>query len=86
MQILGAKIYFSKLNTKSKKWCYTTKSSNKRVRKPMNTSTSKLIFTNREANLYSWQLFVMQALHQLHSLYCYQQYQRIQRIQNLLLV
>ena len=49
----------------------------------MNTVTSKSIFTNREANLYSWQLFILQALHQMQSLYCYQQYQRIQ---NLLLV
>ena len=47
----------------------------------MNTSTSKFIFTNREANLYSWQLFILQALHQLPSLYCYQQYQRIQNLQ-----
>jgi hypothetical protein len=52
----------------------------------MNTATSKSNFTNREANLYSWQLFILQALHQMQSLCCYLQHQRIQRIQNLLLV
>ncbi|MGL6339944.1 MAG: hypothetical protein ACRC80_12505, partial [Waterburya sp.] len=64
----------------------TTKSSNKGVRKPMNTATSKSNFTNREANLYSWQLFILQAFHQMQSFCCYLQHQRIQRIQNLLLV
>ena len=47
----------------------------------MNTATSKFNFTNREANLYSWQLFIMQNLHQLSSIYCYQQYQLIQNLQ-----
>ncbi len=47
----------------------------------MNTATLKFNFTNREANLYSWQLFILQAFHQMQCLYCYQQYQRIQNLQ-----
>lgn len=47
----------------------------------MNTATSKSNFINREAKLYSWQLFIVQTLHQMQSLYCYQQYQRIQNLQ-----
>ena len=47
----------------------------------MNTATSKFNFNNREANLYSWQLFMLQALHQMQSLRCYIQHQRIQNLQ-----
>ena len=49
----------------------------------MNTATSKFIFTNSEANLYSWQLFISETLDQIHSLSCYQPYQRIQSLQSI---